>query len=100
MAAIETVRVHSQEPFHADDEVGLGRFDDEMKMVGHQDIGMNLPAGAGTALGQEFEEGPPIGVVLKDAFAPIATVEQVVDGTGILQPKLARNTPSSRRIAR
>ena len=64
-----------------------------MKMVGHQDLDMNLPAGAGTALGEEFEEGPPIGVVLEDRFATIATVEQVVDGTGILEPKLAWHTP-------
>src|ERR1041385_4551874 len=41
------VGIDAQEPFHCGDEVGLGCFDDEVKMVAHEAIGMHLPVGLG-----------------------------------------------------
>ena len=36
MLAVEAISVSAQKPFHAGHEVGLGRFDDQMKVIGHQ----------------------------------------------------------------
>jgi hypothetical protein len=42
---VEATGVSAQKPFHPNDEIGLGRFDHQMKMIWHQDIGVNLPTG-------------------------------------------------------
>src|SRR6266545_5137101 len=44
VAAVEPARVSAQKPFHARNQVGMGRFEHQVKMIRHEAIGMNLPA--------------------------------------------------------
>ncbi len=66
------------EPGHAFDEVGLGRFENPVVMVVHQDprIGLELRQGAG--LGQGFREKFAVGVVEDDCLAVNATPRSAV----------------------
>ena len=41
--AIEALSVHPVELAHADGEVGLGRFHQQMIMIGHQTVGVANP---------------------------------------------------------
>jgi len=50
MANIESLGVSTQQPLHDKDKVWLGRFNDQMEMVTHQTIRMNLPYGLATGL--------------------------------------------------
>ena len=86
---VETAGVSAQKPLHACDQIGLGRLDHEMKMIRHEHIGVNLPAGLGACLAQGLDEPPPVRVVLADGFAPVPAIHDVVNRTGILDSKLA-----------
>ena len=89
--AIEAISVSTQKPFHAGHQVGLGRFDDQMKVIGHQTIGVDLPIGLGTGLAKGIEEEEAIGIVAKDGFPAVAAVHEVVDRPFIFQPEFARH---------
>ena len=41
--AVETLRVHAVHLAHADGEIGLGGFDQQMIMIRHQAVGMADP---------------------------------------------------------
>ena len=86
---IEPPRVGSQEPFHAGDQVGLGRLDHQMKMIGHQAPGMDVPAGLLTGLVQGLQEEFAVPVVLEDGLAPVTAIHDVVYGAGILDAQLS-----------
>jgi len=65
--------------------VGLGRFDDQMKVIGHETIGVDLPIGLGAGLAERIEEEETIGIVPEDRFTAIAAVHDVVDRSFIFQ---------------
>ena len=92
VAAIEPSRVSAQKPFHARNQVRLGRFDYQVKMIRHEAIGMNLPAGLAAHLAQGLDNPLAVGVVVEDRFAPVPTVHHVVQSPGVLNPKFARHT--------
>ena len=83
---IEPAGVSPQKPFHAGDQVGLGRLDDEMEMIFHQAPGVNLPAGFAAGFGEGGQKTVAIQVVVENGFAPIPAIHDVVDGAGILNP--------------
>jgi hypothetical protein len=59
MPAIEPSGVGAEEPFHARHQRGLGRLDDQMEVIGHQAVGMNLPfglSGKGSVNGNDSAE--------------------------------------------
>ena len=89
MAEIESLRVNAEEPFHAGDEVGLGRFEDDVKVVSHQAIGMNLPAGFEAGLGKSGEKNLWIGLIHKNILALIAAAENMVEGAWKFASELA-----------
>ena len=65
-------------------------------MVGHQAIGVHLPAGL---LARKAEA---VMVVLENVVAPIATIHQVIDGARILDSKFARQAvrvPKSAKVS-
>ena len=62
-----------------------------MKMIGHQAIGMHLPAGLLAAFGQSFDKAVAVLVVFKDSFAAVAAIHEMIDGAGILEAELARH---------
>lgn len=84
VAAVEAAGVSAQEPLHADDEIGLGRLGDEMKMVSHETEGVDLPAGLFTGGAEGGEEGLAVGVVAEGGFAVVAAAHEMVNGPGVL----------------
>jgi hypothetical protein len=60
-----------------------------MKMVAHQAPGMDLPGGPGAGLAESAQEALAIVIVFEDVAALIATIGQVVNGTGIFNAQLA-----------
>jgi len=83
---IEPSGVGSQQPLHALDQIGFGRFDHQMKMVGHQAPGVNLPVGFGAGFPQRFNKKFPVLYPAKDGFLVVAAVHEVIDGPLKLQP--------------
>jgi hypothetical protein len=84
VAAVEAARVGGKEPFHAVDEIGLGCLEDEMKMIVHEAIGMNLPGGLGASFAQGFEKEETVFFIVEDGLAAVATAHDVIDGSRIL----------------
>jgi hypothetical protein len=82
--AIETAGVSSQQPFHTNGQIGLGCFDDQVKMVGHQAPGMEPPSGFLTGLAQSSEKEIVVNIILENRFPSIPTVHDVVESPGVL----------------
>jgi len=76
--------VRAQQPAHALDQLGVGRFHDQVKMVAHQAAGVDLPAGPLAGLGQGLEEVLSIDVVDKNVLLAVTPAHDVVNGAGIL----------------
>ena len=64
----------------------------QMKVIRHEAIRVDLPAGLGADLRQGFHKAPPVRVVVEDRFPPVALIHDVVNGPGILNCQLARHT--------
>src|SRR2546430_14978301 len=89
--AVKPRGVSAEEPFHAQNEVRQRRFEDEVKMVRHEAIGMNLPARFAAAFAERFKKTDAIVVIQQDSFAAIAAVHDVIESAGIFDAKLARH---------
>src|SRR5688572_12853474 len=79
MSMVETKRVTAQEPLHAGDKICIRRFDDEMKVVRHQTIGMQLEASFLTSLGQRFQKILAIDIGRENVVPPITTAHDVIN---------------------
>ena len=82
--AVEPTGVGAQEPLHPSHQVGVGSLDHEVKMVGHQAIGMHLPIGLDTALPQRLQAAEPIRVIFENRLPPISPVHHMIDRARIL----------------
>jgi hypothetical protein len=67
-----------------------------MKMIRHEDIGVNLPARLGTNLAQRLNEAPAIRIIHEDPFAPITAIHDVINRASILDSQLPGH---ARRVA-
>src|SRR5256885_16167024 len=56
VAMIETNRVGALQPGHPRDEIWLRSFENQMVMIAHQAVGMNLPSGFYTGFRQGLDE--------------------------------------------
>ncbi len=86
---VEAARVSVQQPFHSGDQVWLRRLDHHMKMIRHEDIGVNLPTRLGTSLAQRVDEALSIRIIHEDPFAPVTAIHDVINRTSILYSQLA-----------
>jgi hypothetical protein len=68
-----------------------------MKVVGHQAIGVQLPAGLLARFGQSLEKAEAVMVVVENLFPPIATIHQVIDGARIPHSEFAPHGAKSVR---
>jgi hypothetical protein len=89
VATVEASGVGAQQPFHAGNQIGLGCFDDEMKMIVHQAIRMNLPTGLRAGLTQCLEETEAILVIAENRFAAVTTIQHMINGSWILEAQLS-----------
>ena len=87
VAMIEPGGVGAQKPLHASDQIGTGCFQHEVKMIGHEHEGMNLPLSFCAGLGQRFEKHDPVLVVIEDGFLSITTTHDVIDRSWILDTR-------------
>src|SRR5580704_6534608 len=76
---IEPARVRSEKPFHARHQICLGGFHHQMKMIDHQAVGVNLPAGFCAHFTQSLEEPLPVPVVLENRLPPIPAVHYMIN---------------------
>jgi len=60
-------------------------------MVGHQTVGMHLPAGLLTRFGQGLEEILPAHVIQEYLLPAAASGHDMVYGAGVLKTELARH---------
>jgi len=81
---VKLLGVGTQEPLHPCTQVAARCFHDQMKMVAHQTEGMNLPGCSTTSASQQLEKECSIFVVVDDGLPPIASTEQMIDGTRVL----------------
>lgn len=60
-----------------------------MKMIRHEDIGVNLPARLGANLAQRLDEAPAIRIIDEDQLAPVTAIHDVINRASILDSQLA-----------
>jgi hypothetical protein len=87
---VETPGVSAKQPFHPEDQIGHRGFDDQMKMIAHQAIGMNLPFRFSTSLAERREEPFTVSVILENVLAPITAVDNMLNGSRVLDAQFAR----------
>src|ERR1022692_1383840 len=95
MSPVEARSIRAQKPLHASDQVGLGRFDHQMKVVQHQTISMNLPACFVARFAEGFQKTLPILIVLENRLSPVSPVHDVIDRSRILHSQFARHAPKA-----
>jgi hypothetical protein len=59
-----------------------------MKVIAHQAISVNLPAGLRAGLRHGRQKPPAIPVIFKNCLPPVPTVQDVLDRPGILDVQL------------
>ena len=85
--------VTRQPPLHQPTEgVAARRFQDEMKMIGHQAEAQDFDRIFGFGDGQQVEKGAVVAVFVKDRRAPVATVDDMVDVAADLTARETRHT--------
>ena len=85
---VEATRLSAQKPFHSGDQIGLRRLDHPMKMIRHQDIGVNRPTLLGATLAQRLDEPLTIRIIHEDPFAPVTAIHDVINRPTILDSQL------------
>ena len=89
MASVEPTSVLAVEPLHPARE-RLGRqSQQEVKVIGHQDIREKDPVEAMNRFPKQFEKDAPIDVVAKDVAPLVPTRRDMKQGTGKLESKLS-----------
>jgi hypothetical protein len=63
-----------------------------MKMIRHEDIGVNLPARLGANLAQRLNEALAIRIIHEDPFAPVTAIHDVINRASLLDSQLAGQT--------
>jgi hypothetical protein len=97
VTVIEAYSVGAEQPFHAGDQIRLRSLDHEMKMIGQQAIGMDPPARLLACLAKSREESPVIVLVRENRFTAIASIDQVVTGSGNLNAQWPRHGDESNK---
>ena len=77
------------QPFHPGDQIGLRRLDHPIKMIRHEDIGVNLLARLGANLAQCGKEALAIRIIHGDQFAPVTAIHDVINRASLLDSQLA-----------
>ena len=65
-------------------EIAEGCFNEQVEVVGHEDVAGELDSVDVEGAGEALEEAPPVGVVLEDVFLFIAPARDVVDCSRVL----------------
>ena len=69
---------------HAVGEIGAGRLEHQMQMIGHEDERIKDPSRPPYGLFQRREQAAAVGVIADDDLPGVAERHHVVDRTGVL----------------
>src|SRR5437899_9843061 len=69
-----------------------------MKVIAHQAVGMDVPAGLHTGFSQRLEPLLPILIITKDVLPPVPSVHNVVDRSWILNAQFSGHEGRLKRI--
>jgi hypothetical protein len=72
---------------------------DEMKMIAHQTIGINLPACPCARLAEYFQKAISVDIVAKNCFPPVASIEEMIESAFVFDPDLAGHAAAFTTIA-
>ena len=85
--SIDPLRVDAVEVAHASRQVRIGRFDQEMVVVGHQAVRVAEPPVPINCLCKGLKEGIAIRIGEEDLLTSVTTARDVVDGSLIFNPQ-------------
>jgi hypothetical protein len=97
MSPIESLRGGAQQPFHPEGKVWLWRFQNQVKVICHQTIRMDLPPGFQTGTAKRVQKIKPVLIAEEDGFALISAAEHMIERTCVLYPE---GTGHARTLAR
>jgi hypothetical protein len=84
VTVVKLLSVTAQQPLHTDAQVGPRRFYDQVKMIGHEGKAVHLPRRSFTGASEQIEEKQSISVIVYDRLAAIASAQNMIDGTCVL----------------
>jgi len=87
MPPIKPLGVHPVEVAHALGQIGVGGFEDEMIMIGHQTIGMTPPMKPLTYLGVDLKKRGAIGIIEENILPSIPACRDMIQSTRIFNAK-------------
>lgn len=90
VAAVKAGGVGGKKPTHARDEVGLGRLEDEVKVVTHETVGVDVPVGPGAGFAEGLEKKLAVSIIPPNAFTAVAAVENMIEGVLEFDAELTR----------
>lgn len=85
MPRIPSLAESAHQIAHPIDEIRLGSFQEQMKVIRYQDIRMNFPPAALTNFRKSEEKAVGIFVIEKDPLATIATSHHMILSTSIFK---------------
>ena len=92
VAAVQAAGISAEEPYHPGDEVRARGFSDEMKMIGHEAPGVDLPAGLGAGFADGLEEEFAVFVAEEDGLAAVDAVHDVINRSRELDAQFSGHT--------
>jgi hypothetical protein len=92
MAAIGQLGVDAVELAHPPGEVGIGRLDDNVIMVGHLAVGVAAPVESAADLAQHHKPIRPVLIVAIDRLAPITARGHMIEPASELDTQRSRHT--------
>ena len=87
---IEPFGIGSQQPFHAENEICFRCLDNQMKVVVHEAVGMDLPAGFFTNLPYGSEQTPAILIISENILTLVPAIHHMIDRPRIFNAQLSR----------
>jgi hypothetical protein len=93
MAAIKPYRVGDQKMPHKLAQIAMGGLNQQMKVIGHQNLGNKFDTESFTAIGHGINKTAAVSVSDKDILATVAPVHHMVIGARILDSQRACHKP-------
>ena len=89
VATVEATGVGLQKPFHSVSEVSLRGLANQVKMIAHEAVRMDLPTGFFAYFSKRFQEAFAVEVIQKDGLTPVAAIHDMVNCAWVLESKFS-----------
>jgi len=87
VATSPPIGVRREEQLHAFGEVGARRLEDQVEVIGQEDIGIHQPSRPPDGAFQASHQPPAVGIVLDDVLPAVTPCHDMIDSIGILDPQ-------------